>query len=436
MDRPSARTLLEQIVRQSRRTIEENCAAFERTAVQLGERAALSPRHLSRWMAGEVDSARPVMQRVAEQHWGHSFAELLRPPATESYRPATGQVGLDFPSTDALEALAIMAAHESSQHAASVGGGVDPTSIEQIQSTVWRLARRYHEMSPTRLLAEARQARDMAYMLLERTRRPAQTADLYLSAGQACGLMALSSFDLAIWDAAEDQARSAHTYAELVDHAGLRAWSRGTQALIAYWTGQPRRAVNLAQAGIGEAPAGAGMARLHDIEARAWAHLGSAAAVDSAIEEADRSMDEATGDDDLLDGVGGEFGWGMSLHSACAGTALLGVGDADGAASRIRTALGALTLDPHGSLVPERAHIDLAAAELIAGRFDAAVAALDQVWAVPVPHRRHGLTGRLHGVARTLTTGRWSNEPEAAELRDRIEAFNTEATTQRALTAA
>jgi hypothetical protein len=75
------RTLLEQIVRRSRRTLVENCAAFEKTAREAGENAVLSPRQLSRWMAGSVTTARPAAQRVAELQWGRSFEVLIGPPA-------------------------------------------------------------------------------------------------------------------------------------------------------------------------------------------------------------------------------------------------------------------------------------------------------------------------------------------------------------------
>ncbi|WP_157631292.1 tetratricopeptide repeat protein [Catelliglobosispora koreensis] len=83
MDRPPPRTLLEQLVRHSRRTIGETCAAFERTAREHHERVTLSPRHLSRWMAGEIETARPVAQRVASLHWGFDFERLIGPPAGE-----------------------------------------------------------------------------------------------------------------------------------------------------------------------------------------------------------------------------------------------------------------------------------------------------------------------------------------------------------------
>jgi hypothetical protein len=97
-----------------------------------------------------------------------------------------------------------------------------------------RLANGYAAMPPVLLLAEARRARDLTYAALDRTHRPAQLTDLYLSAGQLCGLMASASFDLAVWDAAAEQSRAALVYADLIDHTGLRSWARGTQALIEY----------------------------------------------------------------------------------------------------------------------------------------------------------------------------------------------------------
>ncbi len=321
-----------------------------------------------------------------------------------------------------------MAAHESSRHAAESDGSVSPAVIEQVQAEMWRLARTYVDMAPLRLLAESRRARDLAYTALDRTRRPAQTKDLYLAAGQLCGLMAVASFDLAVWDAAAEQARAAHTYAELVDHAGLRAWARGTQALIAYWTGRPRQAVVHAEAGLDRAPAGAAEARLRCIEARAWSHLGGdPRRTTDALRAADEAHAADRGCDDLHDEIGGKFGWGPSSHAACAGTAFLAVGDAASAVHRARRALQLVPDDPLGGLVAERAHIDLAAAELALGHLDAAESALAPVWLVPVPKRRHSLTDRLAQMARVLASATWHGDHQAAELRDRIEVFNAEA---------
>ncbi|GGK13466.1 hypothetical protein GCM10010124_02550 [Pilimelia terevasa] len=406
---------------------------FNRTAEQMGERASLSPRQLSRWMTGEVSTARPVMRRVAERHWGMPFSALIADPCLGTAEISTLPVtGLAVP--DALEAAITMAAHESARHAATAGGAVDEVSIEQVHADIRRLAARFAETPPIHVLAAARLARDSAYRLLERTRRPAQTSDLYLAAGQACGLMASASFDLGIWEAAEDQARAAHTYADLVDHAGLRAWSRGTQALIAYWTDQPRRAVDLVEAGLDYATPGASAARLHGIRARAWSHLGDRREVTSSLRAADTEIDSApTGE--CVDDLSGDFGWGRSLHEACAATSLLRIGDFGAAAARSTTALDAIPDDPYATLVPERAHIDIALGRLGTGHLDATIDALEPVWGTPIPHRRQALTGRLTDLARTLTTSPVAGERPAIDLRDRIEIFNAEASQIRALTA-
>lgn len=83
--------------------------------------------------------------------------------------------------------------------------------------------------------------------------------------------------------------------------------------------------------------------------------------------------------------------------------------------------------DPFSGLVAERAHIDLAAAELSLGRIEAAQSALRTVWEMPVGLRRHGVTDRLAQISRRLADRSWHASQQAAELRDRIEVFNTEA---------
>jgi tetratricopeptide (TPR) repeat protein len=86
MDRPPPRTLLEQLVRRSSQTIEEACAEFDQTAKAHGERVSLSPRQLSRWLAGRTGLARPAAQRVALLQWGYDFERLVGRPVTPAPR--------------------------------------------------------------------------------------------------------------------------------------------------------------------------------------------------------------------------------------------------------------------------------------------------------------------------------------------------------------
>ncbi|TDD62064.1 hypothetical protein E1263_05485 [Kribbella antibiotica] len=428
------RTLLEQIVHESPWTVDETCQAFELKARQMQEPATLSPRQLARWMRGDVGQARSVSKRVAEAFWGHRFDVLLGSPDDvpefERYS-GTAAPGLSV-DVESLEAAAVMAAHESFEHAARIAGTVDSDDISLLQESVLELARGYQAKPPLQLLTEARHIRNVAYLMLDKTRRPAQTSELYQVAGQACGLLSVVSFDLARWDAAEEQARSARTYAELIGDAHLEAWSRGTQAFIANWRGHSRRAVDLVASSVENAPAGVATARLRAIEARAWAELGHPDRVKESLRLADIEMEQAP-INEVYGATGGEFGWGPSRHAACAGTALVVVGQGESAAVRINDAITLAPEDPLGGLEPARAQIDLATAELLAGRLDASLDSLTVVWEIPAPHRRHGITGRMEQIARHLTGRDWRDTSEAVELRDQIEVFNSEAVSRLAL---
>jgi hypothetical protein len=342
---------------------------WERFDRELGANGALLSA--SEQVDGLVQRHRGQLAQLRERQRYARIGGRPAPAVPEVSTPATA-FGQDFtgelpdqPLQPDVEMVAHLAAQESWRHAAGSGGAVEDASIEHAWNQVRRLAGRYHQLPPIQALAEARAARNLAYLLLERTRRPGQMADLYLTAGQACGLLAMASFDLAQWDAGADQIGAARAYADMVGHPNLRCWSAGTQALITYWTGQPRHALAVLQAVEATVPHGVLIARLHAIRARAWSYLGDVGEVTSTLLAADRAMDTAgSGDDETHGGIGGELSWGRSLHHACAGTALLAVGQAEAAAQRIREALHTAPDDAYSGLVPPRARIDLAAAEL------------------------------------------------------------------------
>ena len=183
--------------------------------------------------------------------------------------------------------------------------------------------------------------RDQAFWMAERTRRPAQIAELYLATGQLCALMSVASFDLAVWSAAVEQAHAAAAYAELADHRPLQAWAHGMQALTAYWCGRAREAVELTSAGLALSSAGTARARLYSISARAWSHLNDADNTRAALAQADRERDSIgeAGDDELHDVIGGEFGWMPARQAMSSASALLRIGDSAHAADRAREAI-------------------------------------------------------------------------------------------------
>ena len=322
--------------------------------------------------------------------------------------------------------VVMAAADESAEQAASdAGRRVPQASVEQLRSEVVRLASRYSSVPPLEFLAETRQVRDQAYRLSRRTSRPGQLADLQVAVGAACGLMAVASFDLAIWTAAIEQAHAAFVYAESADHRGLQAWAAGFQGLIAYWNGRPREAVEAISSGLDVAPEGTARARLHSISARAWAHLGAQDQARDALAAADHERDRIgdAGAEELHDEIGGEFGWGPARQAMCSASALLLIGDADAAAIRAAEAIRLHGSDKTGSLVDMTARVDLAHAELARGQLDAAQDALRPVWLLAPPHRRYSLVRRLEGVGGALAQPQYLNAREATELAGQISAF-------------
>ena len=195
-------------------------------------------------------------------------------------------------------------AEESSDQVAADAGRLVPSSrIEQLHLDVQRLAGEYSRVPPLAFLAETRHMRDQAHRLARRTCRPGQLTDLYVVTGQACALMSVASFDLAVWPAAIEQAHAALIFAEMADDRGLQAWARGMQGLIANWCGRPQAAAQLVSAGLVLASPGTARARLHCISARAWSQLDAEDKTREAITAADRERELIGdgGDDELHD---------------------------------------------------------------------------------------------------------------------------------------
>src|SRR5260221_13806523 len=103
---------------------------------------------------------------------------------------------------------------------------------------------------------------------------PAQAQDLNFLAGALCGLMANASLDVGREEAADDLARAAWTYGQIIDHGPLMGWARGTQALAAIWDQRYADAIRHAEDGLAHDPAGMTAGRRHAIHARALANCG------------------------------------------------------------------------------------------------------------------------------------------------------------------
>lgn len=320
--------------------------------------------------------------------------------------------------------MVMAAARESGEHAAATEAAtVGQSAMEQLENEVVRLARDYLGRPPVKVFGEAVAARNQVYARLKQTRKPAQITELQLLAGVLCGLLSELSLDLGHPDAAAMNAMSAWAYGNSIGHDSLKAWARGMQSTIAFWSDRPTEALTAAQQGQEYAVTGLPAVRLHSIRARAWSHLGDIDETWAAIRAAEAARADATDHDALNEDVGGVFAWGPERQELSAGNALLKLGQAHPdprifaqAARHSRRALELFQSAPRSSTIETSTHVDLAAALLMAEELDGARQALEPIFALPGDRRTGRVLARLEQVRAQLGNPRFVGSPQTREL--------------------
>lgn len=416
MVKTSPRSRLEQLTQASHMTLSGFVKEYTEQARRCGEGKAvhISERQAKRWLAGGASIPLAVSCRVLEHWWGESVERLLGPPEREAIHAVVTE-----------DELVVSAARESVEHAIGAASALDQSVMEHLQAAAVRAAHAYYVSPPLAMLSELVKLRNSIYEQLDRTQKPRQQAELYLIAGQVCGLLSSVSWDLGHAHVAEEQARAAHTYGNVIDHPSLSAWARALQVTVAFWSGTPRRATAIAAAAIQDAPRGTARVRLHSVNARALALMGARQEVEAELNNAANELDRA-GDDPFLDEIGGELGFDRSRRALCAGAAYVALGDGERAEAE---ALGALELFAQ---LPEPARwgagelgarVDLGTARTMRGDLAGAVDALAPVLELDPARRTEAVTQRLYGLGRLLSAPRYRGAIEAAHLGEQIEDF-------------
>lgn len=391
---------------------------------------SISRTQYERWLRGDVATRPHSGAALILEHMFGVSVDILLGPARD--HPSDERLtGNDATTTLlSLEREIAMTAHESSEHAGfAAARTVEDSSIEQLQDDIATVARRYPSVSPVASWVEAKRVRDLALAMLDRTGRPAQESDLYLTVGEACGILAAVSFDLGYTDAAAEQARSTFIYGRMIGHAGLCTWAYGMRALIGYWSGRPLEALDLVAKGLSIAPHGTPALRLRAIQARAHAHLGDSTAAHDAARSAYAEREAVSDPDDLHDRIGGEFSFDDARLARCLASAYVVLGQADPAISEAERALALYATRPAETRMPKveaEAHIDLAHAHLIKGSLDAASQTLVTVFELSPEERVEGVTNRLLGVRAVLSRPPFRASLPALDLASHIEAFAAE----------
>ena len=140
-----------------------------------------------------------------------------------------------------------------------------------------------------------------------------------------------------------------------------------------------------------------------------------------AADELDRA-----GFDELMDGIGGEMGFGHARQALCAGAAYLALGNGERAEVEANTALALFAEQPTaerwqaGELA---CRADLAAARVIRADVIGTANALGPVLALPSAQRTEALVLRLASLGRVLGNTKFRGSTEAGEIRGSIAEF-------------
>ncbi|MEU7631808.1 XRE family transcriptional regulator [Nocardia sp. NPDC049220] len=300
---------------------------------------------------------------------------------------------------------------------------VGPRTIEQFHADLRRIVSVYPSRPVYPLFVELRCLRDRVFGLLEGRQAPGQTRELYLIAAVLCAVLSNASFDLGNFAAAETQARTAYLAAELAGHNGMRAWIRGTQALIAYWDDRARVAVDLAEDGWRFTPeTGTARVRLACIEARARARLRDAVGTDDALLRAERAREAVTSPDD----PGGMMAFPIAKQQFYGGAARLWLGGQPNIAKAERLSAEAVELYETDPPKERRlgeislARLDFAVARLAQSDLDGAAEQVEQVLEVGGQRRTESIARRLLQLSTALERPRFQTSALATTLRELI----------------
>ena len=432
IEQESPRTRLEQLLRQRHVTLEEFRKQYNQTA-----KAELSERQAYRWVAGEVRSLPyPQAQAALERLFGEPVARLFGPPyGIEAVRPLRRRDGValkrGIARADWEGQVIAMSADRARDFLSRIeASNVGAETLDQLIDDVRRLVIAYPQQPLPTLLDDLVDTQDRAFGLLEGRQRPEQTRDLYLIAGIACGLMAKASHDLGAPHDAMTHARTGYACADNAGHDGLRAWIRGLQALITYWSGRLEDSVRYAQLGAEAAARSRGTAGiwLASGEARALAALNRLEDAHAALARATEARDRVEPDE--LDGLGGLCTFNRPRQLYYAADALAWGGQTEANHTQ-RLALEAL--DGYaGAPEQDRAFGDesgarsaLAVARVFLREIDGAAEALAPVLELPPSKRIHGIVTSVEHVRTAL---RAVEDPgrEVTELAGAIEGFTSE----------
>jgi len=170
-----------------------------------------------------------------------------------------------------------------------------PTTLEHLDLAVERFGLSYLHTPPEQLFAQVRAARAQVSSMVAGRQTLNQRQHLCVIGGWLSGLMGHLALDLGDSAVAHAHCLTAWQLAAESGDTRLGAWVRGTQAMIAFYTGDAADALSYAQAGVDIAPRNSFVhTRLLAQQGRAHARLGDADGVAVAFAGAEESFASVT----------------------------------------------------------------------------------------------------------------------------------------------
>ncbi|MGF0173198.1 helix-turn-helix domain-containing protein [Streptomyces sp. Marseille-Q5077] len=347
------------------------------------------------------------------------------------YQVAAGEQAAD------LHELAAQAAAQSLQFTEEITrSNVSDVELEGLETKIATIATDYVHAPLYPLFRDLLTTRDRLFSLLSGHQPPGQTRELLLLAGTSCLLLAHASQNLGDQDSAIAQLQTAWTFAGQADHDDLRAWVKGTAALIAEWSTHRHTALEYAQQAIRLAPGGETRIRTAAIQARAAARIGDRSTAEAALKELERAREQRT-DPDGLTRFGGLLTFPEAKQEYYIGGTYALLGEHERAEQHAAAAIDLYELGPQEqrSYGDEAlARLDIVSARIAAGEIEGAGEQLQPILKLPVDRRIRQLGDAVQGVARLLEDPRFARSRVARELADATRGYQAIDTKAKALT--
>ncbi|MFJ8015046.1 helix-turn-helix domain-containing protein [Streptomyces sp. NPDC096339] len=398
--------------------------------LESGARRLTNLDRVARFLQG-IGAPDALLPSPLREHVAQSFLETL--PVPES-APVSLPWTDDGRESD-LQDLAAQAAAQSLRFAeATLRSNVTEASLEGLALKIATIATDYVHTPLHPLFTDLLSTRDHIFSLLGGRQPPRQTRDLYLLAGTSCLLLAHASQNLGDRDAAMAQIQTSWTFAEQADHNDLKAWTKGTAALIAEWSPQQRMALEYTRQAAEFSPVGETRIRMAAIEARAAARIGDRDRALSALHALQEAREQQTPAGDL-----GQFGGILTFPNAkqeyyIGGTyALLGEN-----ALAEQHATEAIAIYENGPKEARSygdealAHLDVVTARIAGGELEGADEHLQPILELPQDLRIRQIDHAVHRVATLLEAPRLARSRTARQLADAARSYQSIDTTPKA----